>query len=479
MKSPILGASYRARSVNAAADVCINLYPEAIPKGGKEAGALYRCPGTRLLATVGSGPIRGEWKVGNYGYVVSGNEFYQIDTDWSATFIGLVTGSGNVSMDDNGTQIFIACDPDGFIYNTVTGVFSQVTDPDFPGASSVGYVDGYFVFTEPDSQQFWVSALLDGTSVDPTDFASAEGSPDRVIGLIVDHSEVWLFGDNSVEVWYDAGTLDFPLARIQGAYIEQGCASVNSICKMDNSVFWLGKDARGHGTVWRANGYTPVRISTHAIEYALSLWGDLSDVICYTYQEEGHAFLMMSSTTAQETFCYDAATNLWHQRAYMVPETGELQRHRSNCHMFFNGVHVVGDYVSGNLYALEMSTHDDDEDAQKWVRAWRALPTGANNLNRTFQHSLQIDCETGVGLDGDVQGSDPTVMLEWSDDGGHTWSNGHNRSMGRIGEFGRRVIYRRLGSTEKIRDRVYRLSGTDPVPITIVGAELHLSQGWS
>lgn len=433
---------------------------------------MYRCPGSRTLVEVGTGPIRGEWRLGAYGYVVSGAELYRVDANYAIALVGTVSGSGYVSMADNGTQIFIACDPDGFIYNANTGVFQKITDPDFPGASTVGYIDGYFVFTEPNSQRFWVTQLLDGTAVDPLDFASAEGSPDGLVGLIVDHGEVWLLGTQTVQVFYDSGGADFPLAQIQGAFMEQGCAARGSIAKMDNSIFWLGSDARGHGIVWRAEGYTPKRISTHAIEYAIAQWGDLTDCVAYTYQQEGHSFYVLSSTTGNQTFVFDAASGLWHERAYLNPVTGVLERHRSNCQMFFNNAQVVGDYQNGNLYALEMDYHADGGSAQKWLRAWRALPTGQNNLARTAQHSLQIDCESGVGLDGIQQGTDPQCMLRWSDDGGHSWSNEHWRSMGRIGQYGLRVIYRRLGMTEKLRDRVYELSGTDPVPITLVGANL-------
>jgi hypothetical protein len=140
----------------------------------------------------------------------------------------------------------------------------------------------------------------------------------------------------------------------------------------------------------------------------------------------------------------------------------------------FNGKIIVGDYINGKLYELDLNTYKDDGDVQRWLRSWRALQTGQNNLNRTAQHALQLDCESGVGL-VTGQGSDPQVMLRWSDDGGHIWSNEHWRSMGKIGETGRRVIWRRLGMTERLRDRVYELSGTDPVKIAIMGAELRAS----
>lgn len=504
MKSPILGSSYVARSVNAADSRMVNLFPEMVPEAGKEPAFLSRAPGLRLLANMGTGPVRGLWQFGGYGYAVSGTNLYKISPTWTVTLIGAVSGAGPVSMSDNGNQLFVACNGPSYIYNSSTSVFQQITDPDFPGAVTVGYLDGYFVFNEPDSQKVWVTSLLEGTQVDPLDFASAEGSPDGLVSLIIDHREAWLFGTNSVEVWYDAGNADFPLARIQGAFNEIGCAAAYSVAKLDNGIFWLGSDARGRGIVYRANGYTGQRISTHAVEWQIQQYDNISDAVAYTYQQDGHAFYVLIFPSANTTWVYDVATQAWHERAGF--DDGQFIRHRSNCQMNFGGEIVVGDYANGNIYALDLNTYSDNGDLQKWLRSWRALPTGQNNLNRTAQHSLQLDCEAGVGLDGNdpytlldslntelgaallaesgttilvsvstVQGTDPQVMLRWSDDGGHTWSNEHWRSMGKIGQYGQRVIWRRLGMTQKLRDRVYEVSGTDPVKIAIMGAELHLS----
>ena len=476
MDSPILGSSYVTRSVNAADNRMVNLYPEIVPEGGKEAAFLSRCPGLLRKATVGTGPIRAMWQIKGAMYAVSGTGFYKVEvygrTRLKGTLIGTVTGTGPVSMSDNGTQIFIACNPDGFIYNTVTEVFQQITDPDFPGAVTVGYLDGYFVFNEPNSSRVWVTSLLDGLSIDPLDFASAEGDPDGLVSLIVDHREAWLFGTNSIEVWYDAGLADFPLQRIQGAFNEIGCAAPYSVAKLDNGLFWLGSDARGRGIVYRANGYTGQRISTHAIEWQIQEYSDISDAIGYTYQQDGHAFYVLIFPTAQTTWVYDVATQAWHERAGW--SNGEFVRHRSNCQVVFSDEVLVGDFENGNIYAYDLNDYTDNGDVQKWLRSWRALPTGQNDLKRSSQHNLQIDCEAGVGTNTG-QGSDPQMMLRWSDDGGHTWSNEKWLPIGKIGEYFRRVIYRRLGMTLKLRDRVYEVSGTDPVKITIMGAQLYVT----
>ena len=476
MQTPILGASYVARSINAADNRMVNLFPEMTPDNGQTAAYLNRAPGLEFLQTVGTGPIRALWAHQTNGsnfYAVSGGEVYKLNSMTGApTLIGTVSGTGPVSIADNGTQIFFACNPDGFIYNEVTNVFAQITDPDFPGAVTVGYLDGYFVFNEPNSQRVWVTALLDGLSVDPLDFASAEGSPDGLVGIIVDHREAWLFGTDSVEVWYDAGLPDFPLTRIQGAFNEIGCVAAFSIAKLDNGLFWLGTDARGQGIVYRANGYTGQRISTHAIEYAIAQYGNISDAIAYTYQQEGHAFYVLTFPSGDATWVYDVSTQAWHERAGW--DNGVFVRHRSNCQCNFVGNTIVGDFENGNIYKLSLDVYADNGGIQKWLRSWRALPTGQNNLKRTAHHSLQLNCESGVGLN-DGQGSDPQAMLRWSDDGGHTWSSEHWATMGKIGAYYQRVFWRRLGMTLKLRDRVYEVSGTDPVKIAVMGAELILS----
>jgi hypothetical protein len=548
MKTPILGGTYVARSVNAADARMVNLFPEAVPEGGKEPAFLNRAPGLKLLANMGDGPIRGLWQFGGYGYAVSGEVLYKIDSIWGVSPIGTVAGSsGPVSMSDNGTQLFIACNGPSFIYNSLTLAFAQITDPDFPGAVTVGYLDGYFVFNEPNSQRLWITSLQDGTSIDPLDFASAEGSPDGLVSILVDHREAWLFGTNSVEVWYDSGAADFPLTPVQGAFNEVGCIAAFSVAKLDNGIFWLGADARGRGIVYRANGYTAQRVSTHAVEWQIQQYGNLSDAIAYTYQQDGHSFYVLIFPSANTTWVFDVATNLWHERAAFI--NGSFTRHRSNCQMSFSNEVVVGDHELGNIYAFDLEVFSDGGQPQKWLRSWRALSTGANDLKRTAQHSLQLDAETGainsdvttpiISIDisnpnddllteggdflvweypdptlneilltesGDdlvqedggqlvlVEGPsviggkilvqkgqltataiDPQVMLRWSDDGGHTWSNSHWRSMGKTGEFGRRVIWRRLGMTLKLRDRVYEVSATDPIKIAIMGAELQMS----
>lgn len=543
MKTPILGQAYVARSINAADNRLVNLFPEAIPDGGKEAGFLNRAPGLQFLQTVGTGPIRALWAHQTNGsdfYVVSGIQVFKL-TSTSATpqLLGTVSGTGPVSIADNGAVIFFACNGPSYTYFEPTGEFNQITDENFPGAVTVAYIDNLFVFNEPNSQRIYSVDTVDpltATYIYPlvfnaTDVSSADGSPDGVVAINVDHRQMWVFGTDSVEVWYNAGLANFPLTPVQGAFNEIGCAAPYSVAKLDNALFWLGTDARGQGIVYKNNGYSGVRVSTHAIEYAIAQYGNISDAVAYTYQQEGHAFYVLNFPSASKTWVYDVSVQAWHERA--SGNEGQY-RHRSNCQCNFGGTIIVGDFENGNIYAFDLDVYADNGQIQRWLRSWRALPTGQNNLKRTAHHSLQLDAETGVGLNGidpfaplsnllaegfpflatelddditteagvgllavtpittsddlltesgedilvsvaTTQGVNPQAMLRWSDDGGHTWSNEHWRSMGAIGQYGYRTIWRRLGMTEKLRDRVYEVSGTDPVKIAIMGAELFIT----
>jgi hypothetical protein len=520
MLTPILGQAYVARSVNAADNRMINLFPEAVPEGGLTGGFLNRAPGLRKITTIGTGPIRGLWTHLTNGldaYVASGDEFYKITPDFVPTKLGNISGTGPVSIADNGNQLFIACGANAYVYTETTNVFQQITDPDFFGADTVCYIDGYFCFNQPGTQILWVTGIFDGTLIDPLAFAAAESTPDNVVAVVSNNREVWVFGTGTTEVWYDAALTPFPLSPIQGAYNEIGCIARSSIAKLDNSLFWLGADPRGYGIVYRNQGYTGKRISTHAIEFAIQSYGDVSDAVAYTYQQEGHAFYVLAFPTAGKTWVYDVATTAWHERAGW--DNGVFTRHRSQCQMSFDSQTIVGDYENGNLYAFDLDVYADNSNTQKWLRSWRPIPENQNNLMRSAQHTLQLMCESGVGVDigptsdptiaffatssvtsaavnnvvtnsgdylifsmatvpsgtADGQGGNPEAMLRWSDDGGHTWSNEHWTQMGRIGQYGFRAFWRRLGMTLKLRDRVYELSGTDPVKIVITGANLLVS----
>lgn len=430
---------------------------------------LLGTPGLALWATLAGGGVRGCIRINDNLAIVSvGGNFYRVAANATFALIGTVpNGSSPMSMAYNGTVVMAVCGADGYFIDPVANTVTQIVDENFAGADRVDFVDGYFVWNKPDTGQFQISGLY-STGIDGLDFATAEGGPDNLVSVIVDHREIWLLGENTTEVWINVGDVDFPFQRIQGAFLEIGCAAVNSVAKLDNSIFWLAIDDRGFGTVQRAVGYAPQRVSNHSFEAAVARYrkgGTIADAVAYTYAQEGHAFYVITFPTANATWAYDASTNLWHERAYLNPATGSLDRHRSNCQMQFAGMTIAGDWQTAKLYRMDLDVYTDDGATLPMIRV---CPHITNDTKYVIFNALELTMQTGVGLTTG-QGSDPQAMLKWSDDGGYAWSNELWASIGAIGQRKSRVRWRRLG---KSRDRIFMVTISDPVKRVITGASL-------
>lgn len=253
--------------------------------------------------------------------------------------------------------------------------------------------------------------------------------------------------------------------------MEQGMASRNSAVRLDNSVFWIGADERGGGIAWRANGYTPQRVSNHAVEWAWLQYATISDAIGYSWQWSGHAFWYLYFPTAKKCWEYDCATGQWHERTSYNPVNRQFEAYHSQCHIFANGMHLIGDWSTGNIYKLSADAFTENGAAIQRVRDSAYIFREARWINHS---QVQIDVEVGLGptpplVDGDGNPRPPQLSLQWSDNQGKSWSNEHILDCGYAGDFTYRVICRRLG---KSRGRIYRITCTDPVPWRIADAYL-------
>jgi hypothetical protein len=482
-----IGPSYTLRSVNVDCQRCVNLYPELNELGTgkeKEVAALVGTPGLSLLLTLPKSPVRGIYysSTGKL-YAVGQNTIYSISSAYVATSIGtLNSNSGPVSMADNGVHLAIVDgSTTGSLVTLATNVVTAIPFPGdidfetFAGVDQVTYQDGYFIFNHKTTGQFFISGILgsavaDDTTIDALDFSSSDGAPDPIVSILSVHRDLWIFNAKTTEVFFNSGNV-FPFDRIQGAFIEVGCAAAFSVAKMNNAVFWLGQDERGNGVVYMASGYQPQRISTSAVELAIQSYGTISDAVAFCYQENGHNFYCLNFSAANTTWVFDSSTSLWHERSYM--NNGTAQRHLANSHAFAYGIHVVGDYSSGNIYQMSSSVYTDNGAA---IVRKRAAPHVSQDMVRLFHTRLQLDLEPGVGLDGTGQGTDPQAILRFSNDGGHVWSNEKWTGIGKIGQTKNRAIWNRLGYA---RDRVYEITISDPNKIVLIGAELDVTSGES
>ena len=477
-----IGSAYATRSRNYSSQRLVNMYLE---KGrGKAPAMLIGTPGITNIVGMSYG-IRGMLPLTETrAIVVAGANVHLVDTNLaSLSSSGVISDDGEpVSIAFDGSNILIAS-ADSLYGSTIADVSTQTMVRS--NVSSVDFIDGFFVLTESGTGRFYVSGQYT-TTIDSLDFATAEGSPDNLVRVLVHNREALMFGSNTLEVWYVSGN-EFPMSRVQGAFIEEGLAAKNSAVSCGSTVCWLGGSQDGGANVWMLNGYQPQLISTPAINYAISQWPTLSDAWAFFYKQEGHAFYVLSSPSGNETWAYDFAEGEWHQRGSLNLDTGEIDRLRYATHMYFGGRNVVADWednpvsgkVRGLLHELSLEDNLDDDVIIPRIRRCAILQDGMEMIRNG---SFQLDMDTGVGLDGGgvsvrvrnsgtgqfaTAGENPQAGLRYSKDAGNTWSPELYADIGAIGEYQTRVRWNRVGGG---RRSVFEVKITEPVKVCITGA---------
>lgn len=463
----LAGPSYQLRNFNADAERTVNWMPTRIETGTGKGDAqwyLKSVPGLKKVGAI-AGPVRG-FKVGRgVLYAVGGNNFYRINGDFSNVSFGtLMTSEGSAEMAVNKTQICAVDGPNGYVFDMDASTFLPITSDAWRGSPRVETLDVYGVFFDAQDAQMYLSGPEDFTSLDPLDFVTAESSPGRLVSHIVKHREVILMKDNTSEVWANGGGTDFPLVRNEGANIEAGCSAVYSLRKVNGVAYWLGRDESGAAVVFRMSTYSPERISTHALEEALTALPGISGATAFCYQQEGLSFYVLNVPGLSTTWVYELGSGQWHERAEWV--NGEYKPWRVTAHAYAYGKHIVGD-ADGNLYELSPAVTNNDGDIL--IRDRITPHMAAPSLSRVRFGSLQVDCQIGQGL---PLNQEARLMLRYSDDGARTWSSWRYLTLGKVGERFARARATMLGAA---RDRIWHIRVTDDVacdPINAVVNEI-------
>lgn len=450
----LLGGTYQAQSVIANYQQCLNLYPEINPpsSGPPVSVTHYYTPGLTLFATAPNNAlIRGMYRPGNVTdlYVCAGDNIYYVDMAGNFTLVHTVTTTGlttPVYFADNGVNIMMT---DGTIYAYIIGVASRLyvatisTAQNYLGSYRTEYLDTYFLCSEVNFTEMFISDSAAYTFT-ALNFAAKSGYSDDIQACIALHREIWLIGSLTTEVWYNAGAADFPYQALPGAFIQHGAVGPYAIAKQDQSVYWLSQDSQGISIVLEGNGYNAKRISNHSIEYLIqSQISNLFDAIGFCYQQFGHTFYFLTFPGNDLTLVYDSATEQWHQRAYLNPGTGLLERHRANCYCATYDRNFVGDYANGNIYYFDPTNGTDNGDP---IQRVRGFPHVINEDKRILYTKFVADmAPTSSNLD--------VLTLDWSDNRGISFGTPVTQPMG--SDPLTSIQWRRLGLA---RDRVFRLT---------------------
>jgi hypothetical protein len=422
--------------------------------------------GLSISGRSSSNSVRGLCRMDDYLYAVIGNICVRFDEDLVAEIVStsvMDTDEGTVTLMHNGVELMIT---DGttkaYVYNSGTSAWTTLTRAinTFYGGLSGAVMDGYFISGDPQSYNFYHSNLNAGSTWDITDQSAADYKPDKFVALAAVFNELWIFCEETSEIFYNSGSANLVFQRRSGGTLDVGCAASHSVVEIDNSLVWLASDL----TVRRASGISPQIISSPQMSYHMEEYDTVSDAFAFGYTISGRKFYQLTFPSANVTWVYDFSTSNWSKKASFQTHTDFDGRHRASSYAYFNGMHLVGDYEDGVIYQMMDGVYTDDEHRKIRTVIAPSLRDREDGRN-LFISCLELPMEVGVGIQSG-QGEEPQAMLQYSDDGGKTWSNERWKTIGKTGEYKNRVRWNRLGSA---RNKVFKFQFSDPVPITIIG----------
>jgi hypothetical protein len=452
---PIANGYYQSDSLPISAQECINLYPNIAQAPALNQETLFGTPGLVQVASASDiDTCRGAHEMNGVPYFVIGGHLYSMASDYTLTQIDVIAGTGRVSIADNGTQLLVLVPGgNGYIYNHSTDTFAQITDADFTANGNpqqVVFIDGYFCLTT-DSKKFIVSALNDGLSYNALDFGTAESDPDEIVAPIVFKNQLFIGGSQTIEAFQNIGGADFPFQRT-GLFLSKGISSPFSIQSIQDTFVFVGAGANESPAIWALSGNSVAKISTTAIDKELSALTEnqVADIYSWAYAEKGAYFVGFALPGT--TLVYDTISKRWHERKSYVD--GSLGAYRVNALVRAYNQLWAGDLVDGRIGRLSQEVY-----TEYGTEIRRSIVTQPfqNNMESFVLPELELTVESGVG---NSDAMDPKVGLERSTDG-KLWSDARYRSIGKTGEYNRRVIWNRNGRASRFE--LFRFSMSEPV----------------
>jgi len=458
----LTGPSYQSRSKPLSSQQTKNWYPQ-LSDQGKDQYVLMPFPGLKVVGNA-VGIDRGFHRMAEILYQVKGSSLYEIDSQGNHTLRGTIHGSGRAIIRDDGINMFIVTDLKVWQYSTDTHSLIEVNDPNITGAKSVDFINNQFLYTF--DKFTTVSDVGNGASASGLNIIGEETLPDDLVRDYVFDEVIYRCGVRSIVGWYNSGVGSPPIEKLQGRLFAVGLAAINSIAETDEAFYWLGDDQ----SIYRATAGRKERVSTDAISNQISKFETISDAIGNVMTFEGQNFYCLTFPLENKTFIIseELGENGW----FEISSGTADGKYQGSSFISAYGKTFVADEFNGNVYELDLDTFMNNDETLQRTRVTQSVNGDLLNSKgkRVQMSELKIIMETGVGLVSG-QGDNPRIMVEYSDDGGRTWSAGSWPRTGRMGEFTLQVYFYDLGS---FYDRMFRISTTDPVSYSLYSATIDL-----
>lgn len=515
---PISEGFYLDSTLPISAQDCINWIPRYVESQGEALTPIALIPRPALVGCQFGfenpntiiGYARGSFLMDDVMYAVLGTGLYELSIlndlfnttiVLNATLRGTLAPSDSpVSMASNGTWLVIVI-PGGaaYAYNRTTLAFTEITDANYFPSNCVVFKDGYFVFTETSGDFFFTSEPNNPLVIEPLSITTAEEAPDRIMSAIVSHNELFIQGEQTIEVFQTNQSGDAaPFSRIPGSLIEKGVHSPFGSVIFDNTFVFIGGGPQEKTAIWKVTGSASVvKISTPAIEFAIQKFtrDEILNAFALAYSDNQGTFAIFTFTSIDNripavTFVYDAVASamvgksIWHQR-----QTGSFPNCWNVASMLqYKGL-VFVTTLDGNKWDLVMGVL---QTSFNWDKSGtgvffdliyhRKTSQPFSNIGKSlYIGDVELTVQSGVGASAELpqfpgtDQIDPQMRMSFSDDGGYTWNISSSRAMGKIGAYEQRLIWRRNGRVP--RYRCYRYETTAPVKPVIIKQEAWLDSG--
>ena len=480
---PLIGGFYKSASLPVSSKECVNWIINVPQTDTFAKGNLFGTAGLLEITAALTGEVnRGGWDLAGKPYVVNGTKLYRVDRTFNAlneavyslAEVGTgLTGIAQVMMRDNGTQLCIVLPEsndqfNAFIYTEADGLI-QISDPSFQGpVSSVDYVDSFFSFTKQDSNVIFISDVNDGLTYDATDSATARVDPDNNVGQIVFNNQWFVGGARTIQPFQNHGGTDFPFTTIPGDVIQKGFSSQFAIIELSTEFMFLGKGKFEQPAIWATNGGKPEKRSTTAIDNAISKYSDATVAAAYALKtgQAGH-YRVYFTFPGEDTYVYHEESGIW--ATVESIENDQVIPWRVQTVIDAYGELIIADIISPKIGILDFDTGTEFGEIMR--RSVVLQPLDQDGLPFTVD-AFELLVEAGTAnLNGD--GSAPTVLASFSEDGGVTFNTPMPLSMGLTGERQQRLIWTQWGLIE--RNIVIKLEVSDPNKMAFIKADIWLS----
>ncbi len=462
IKYNFTGPSYQSRSRALSSQKTKNFYQQ-IAEEGKEQFVLHSWPGLPLSSTVAGGVDRGTRSVKGVPYRVVDQTLYSFNASGIHTTIGTIPGLARLIMTDDGINLVLV-DPGIAVYVYDGTTITQVTNANIVGAIAATFLNNQIIYTKPDF--FVVATVGDPTTANGLDQAGAESQPDDLIHAYAFQQLAYMFGDKSIEPFWNSGTGRPPLERIDGQILEVGTAATHSIANTDEALYWLGSDC----AIYRASGGQSERVSSTAISNAIEGYGTINDAVGYTLTFEGHNFYILSFPTENKTWALSEELG---KKGWFELSSGTNDGiYQIQSHIAAHGKNWMMDADNGNLYTLAIDTYQNNSETIQRQRVGSSIDGGmVGAVGAEIQiDGLKLIMQTGTGLISG-QGENPLIALELSFDGAATWVPQGWARIGRLGNSNIQVVF---DFVVTCYDCIPRITATDPVHYSVFSATIDI-----